>query len=71
MTTVAVVGSGVVGRRVRQRLPLVLSDLRIVDVDPRLSERGFDESDIVVLATPAPHAALAEQLVDRGIHVVS
>ncbi|MEM8621813.1 MAG: hypothetical protein AAGF73_19075, partial [Actinomycetota bacterium] len=46
-------------------------DLRIVDVDPRLSERGFDESDIVVLATPAPHAALAEQLVDRGIHVVS
>ena len=71
MTTVALVGGGVVGRRIRQRLSFVLPDEHIVDVDPRLSERGLDNSEIVLLASPAPHAPLAERLVSAGTHVVS
>ncbi|MEM9513601.1 MAG: hypothetical protein AAGA42_01990 [Actinomycetota bacterium] len=71
MRTVAIVGNGVVGRRIEQRLPLVLPDARILEIDPRVSDRGIDDSDIVVLASPAPHAPLAERLVANGTHVVS
>ena len=57
--TVAVVGDGVVGRRVR----------RAVDVTHRLVPRDL-AADIVVLATPGPQAPRAADLVAAGTHVV-
>jgi hypothetical protein len=57
---VAVVGSGVVGERVRRNL---VAAHRYVPID--LS------ADVVVLATPAPHADVAARYLARGIHVVS
>ena len=57
---VAVMGSGVVGERVRRNLA---SAHRIVR--PDLS------ADVVVLSCPGPHAPIAESYLSRGIHVVS
>jgi hypothetical protein len=57
--TVAVVGGGVVGRRVR----------RAVDVSHRLVPRDL-AADIVVLATPGPQASRAADLLAAGTHVV-
>ena len=57
---VAVMGSGVVGERVRRNLG---GTHRIVR--PDLS------ADVVVLSCPGPHAPIAESYLTRGIHVVS
>ena len=57
---VAVVGSGVVGERVRRNLT---ADHRLVPLDV--------SADIVVLATPAPQARSAAEFLARGVHVVS
>ena len=56
---VAVIGDGVVGRRVR----------RAVDVTHRLVPRDL-AADIVVLATPGPQAPRAADLVAAGTNVV-
>lgn len=58
--SVAVLGSGVVGERIRRNLA---ASHRIVPRD--LS------ADVVVLATPGPHAERAAAFIDRGVHVVS
>ena len=58
--TVAVIGNGVVGERVRRNLS---SGMRLV---PR--DLG---ADVVVIATPAPHAELAARHLAAGKHVVS
>jgi hypothetical protein len=58
--SVAVVGDGVVGGRVRRNLA---GSLNVVPRDLF--------ADIVVLACPGPHAAVAAGLLARGTHVVS
>jgi hypothetical protein len=60
MGTVAVVGGGVVGERVRRNLA---GSHHVVPRDLA--------AEIVVLATPGPHAATATELLQRGTHVVS
>ena len=60
MSSVAVVGGGVVGQRVRRNLSGILQ------VVPRDLA-----AEIVVLASPGPHAAAAAALLNRGVHVVS
>ena len=58
--SVAIVGTGVVGERVRRNLSTSF----------RLLPRDLT-ADIVVLATPSPHATEAARLVAAGTHVVS
>jgi hypothetical protein len=58
--SVAVVGDGVVGGRVRRNLA---GSLNVVPRDLI--------ADIVVLTSPGPHAAIAAGLLSRGTHVVS
>ncbi len=72
---VAIVGAGVVGRRVQKRLSLSRDDRRVIFVDPRVVDLAtthrLDDVDAVVLAHPGPHHAAVVALVDRAIHVVS
>jgi hypothetical protein len=58
--TVSIVGSGVVGERLRQ----------LTNDRHRLVGRDLD-ARIVVLAMAGPHAAVAGDLVSAGVHVVS
>ncbi|WP_116998308.1 hypothetical protein [Desertimonas flava] len=58
--SVAIVGAGVVGERVRRNLS---SSFRLLPRDLA--------ADIVVLAMPAPHAPAAARLLAAGTHVVS
>ncbi len=60
MSSVAVVGGGVVGERVRRNLA---GNFRVVPRDLA--------AEIVVLASPGPHVRAAEALLSRGAHVVS
>jgi hypothetical protein len=69
--SVAVVGRGVVGSRIAQRLPLVSPDVHLVDLDLRRSRGAADGYSVAVLAHPGPHTDLAVDLLDRGIAVVS
>ncbi len=71
----ALVGWGVVGRRIDKLLTLARDDRSVISVDPRLIDlattRRLDDVDVVVLAQPGPHHAAAVALLDRGIDVVS
>lgn len=71
----ALVGGGVVGRRIEKRLVLTHDDRRVIAVDPRIVDlattRRLDDVDVVVLAQAGPHHAAVVALLDRGIHVVS
>jgi hypothetical protein len=60
MSSVAVVGDGVVGERVRRNLA---GSHQVVPRDLA--------AEIVVLASPGPHAATAAQLLRRSAHVVA
>lgn len=71
MTTVAIVGAGVVGERIFRRLPLVLTEVDLVQHDPR-SGRAFPRAaTTAILAQGGAHAPLAEELIRRGVAVVS
>lgn len=71
----ALVGVGVVGRRIDKRLSVAADERSVIVVDPRLVDlattRRLDDVDVVVLAQPGPHHAEVVALLDRGIHVVS
>lgn len=71
----ALVGTGVVGRRVEKRLSLVDGDRRVISIDSRLVDlattRRLDDVDVAILVQPGPHHFAAIALLDRGIHVVS
>jgi hypothetical protein len=58
--SVAIVGAGVVGERVRRNLA---GTVQLVPRDLT--------ADIVVLAEPGPHAEVAAELLARGTHVIS
>ncbi len=71
----ALVGRGVVGRRIDKRLMLHHADRSVITVDPRLVDLAtthrLDGVDVVVLAHAGAHHPAAVVLLDRGIHVVS
>ena len=69
--SIALVGSGVVGGRIAQRLPLVVDDAALVEVDVRENLDGLYDSQLAILAHPGPHAELAMDLISRGIGVIS
>lgn len=71
----ALIGNGVVGRRIEKRLLLVDGDRGVISVDSRLIDlsttRRLDDVDVAILAQPGPHHFAVMALLDRGIHVVS
>lgn len=71
MTRIAVVGRGVVGQRITQRISTVLDDVTVVDHDPRTGRSLAPGIDAVVLAGGEDHATVAERLLQRGVAVVS
>ena len=71
MVTVGLVGRGIVGERIARRLPSVLGDVTIVDIDTRTLRRVPSTLDVVVLAQAGPHAPHAVRFLDSGIGVVS
>ena len=71
MSKVAVVGRGVVGQRISRRLPTVLDGVTVLDHDPRVGRSLPSDVDVVVLAQGGPHAVVAQQLIERGVAVVS
>lgn len=71
MHKVAVVGRGVVGQRISRRLPTVIEGVTVIDHDPRIGRDLPPDVDVVVLAHGGPHAEVAQQLVERGVPVVS
>lgn len=82
-----VVGGGAVGARAARQLLFLgqVDDLAVVDTDPkraaavvgslgqpsRVAATILPAADVVVLACPGPHRALAEQALDAGASVVS
>jgi rhodanese-related sulfurtransferase len=71
MPRVAVVGRGVVGQRITRRLPTVIDGVTVLDHDPRLERPLPSDVDVVVLAHGGRHAAVAQQLIEQGVPVVS
>ena len=75
LPTVAVVGSGVVGRRIVKRLELVSPALRTTEVDTRRHDLAttslVDGVRVAVLAHPGPHLSDVAKLIHRGVAVVS
>ena len=70
MTSIALVGTGVVGQRILGRLPLLLGEVELVEHDPR-QPGSFPDVDLAVLSHGVPHAALAAGLLRGGVSVVS
>lgn len=70
-TSIALIGQGVVGGRIAQRLPLAIPDAAIAGVDSRQGTDGLVDFQLAILAHPGPHFGLASDLVGRGIGVIS
>jgi hypothetical protein len=68
---IGLVGRGIVGERFARRLATVVDGGLVVDVDPRRPQTLAADVEAVVLAHPAPHAPLAAEYLERGVHVVS
>lgn len=72
---VGVVGNGVVGKRIVQRLSSIVPDVEIRGVDTRLTDPAtspdVDALDVVVLAHGGPHHPAARRFLQRGVDVVS
>lgn len=71
MTRIGVVGRGVVGDRIARRLPSVVRDVEVVDLDLRTQRRLRDDLDVVVLAQSGSHASSASRFLEAGVAVVS
>ena len=71
MTRIGVVGRGVVGDRIARRLPSVVRDVEVVDLDLRTQRRPRDDLDVVVLAQSGSHASSASVFLEAGVAVVS
>lgn len=70
MSSIALVGTGVVGQRIRGRLPLVLAGVELIEHDPR-RWGSFPDVELAVLSHGVPHATLVAELLERGVSVVS
>ncbi len=70
MTTIAVVGSGIVGSRIARRLTSVISGAHLVAVDPRRPAVPIG-ADVALFAHGGAHAPLAEEFLAAGISVIS
>jgi hypothetical protein len=73
---IALVGRGVVGSRIAQRIPLVLPEAELIGIDTRATVPGradsrWDGVSAVVLACPPPHEPIARLLIERQLAVVS
>ncbi len=72
---IAVIGSGVVGARLRRRLGLIVPEAPVVELDSRRDDVAttprLDGVGTAVLTRPGPHLNDAARLVQRGIGVVS
>lgn len=71
MVTVGLVGRGVVGARIARRLPTVVGEIELVDLDTRTSRAIPSGLDVAVLAHEGAHAPIAREFLDRGVGVVS
>ncbi len=71
MPRIGLVGRGVVGDRIARRLPAVLGDVELIDVETRVRRPLPDGLDVVILAHEVPHVQLASEVLARGVGVVS
>jgi hypothetical protein len=74
-STIGLVGAGVVGGRVRQRVGTIRPGARLVPIDTRQidipTSSLLDDVGVVILAHPGPHHLVARRFLQRGIPVVS
>jgi hypothetical protein len=72
---IGIVGAGVVGRRVAQRLSTLIPGVRITTIDTRVIDPATSPDvaslDAVLLAQPGPHHLAARRFMQRGVSVVS
>ncbi len=71
MPRIGLVGRGVVGDRIARRLPAVLGEVEVIDIETRTRRPLPDRLDAVILAHDVPHAELAAHFIARGVGVVS
>lgn len=70
MSKIALIGEGVVGRRIVNRLPVVV-DADIVVRDPRSASVVSAGVDLAILAHGGSHYEVAAALLDKGVAVLS
>ncbi len=71
---IALIGHGVTGTRIAQRIELVLPDAHLVLIDTRdriRSTTALAGVRAAVIASTGPHATIARELIEREIPVVS
>jgi hypothetical protein len=71
---IALIGHGVTGSRIAQRIPLMIPDARLIHVDTRDRTRAATALvgvSAAVIASAGPHAEIARELIDRQIATVS
>lgn len=71
---IALIGRGVTGSRIAQRIPLMVPDAQIIHIDTRELERSWaalGTVDAAVVACTGPHAGIARDLIDRQICAIS
>jgi len=71
MARVGVVGRGVVGDRIARRLPTVVHDVEMVQLNAHTLRRPVADLDVVLLAQGGSHAESASAFLESGVPVVS
>lgn len=70
MTSIGLVGRGIVGSRIARRLPSVVDNVDIVSIDPRRPVIPAN-TPVALFAQAGPHAPTAERFLAAGISVIS
>jgi hypothetical protein len=71
MPRVGLVGRGVVGDRIARRLPTVMCDVEVVQLNLRTLRRPPVDLDVVLLAQGGAHVESASAFLESGVPVVS
>jgi hypothetical protein len=71
MSTVWIVGRGIVGRRLERQLDAGLDTREVRFLDPRVDQSPPRPGDLAVLCHPEAHAPLAREWGERGVSVVT
>lgn len=71
MAKVALVGAGVTGQRIAQRLDLIISDCEVVEADPRGTMAEVRGCDVAILAHGGEQAHTASKIIDFAVPVVT